>query len=225
MEYMLVFTEPARGTSPAVASAAMEKAARELEANGTLSSRGSLKSNVGTRIRVRDGKADLSEGPIVEGGEIVSGFWIVDVASRDAAVEIAKRCPHAKDGVIEVQAVMRRDFPPADIAEKPFLFLFRIEPGLTDPFGEKFTEMRVFHEQLRRDGKLVNSAPLDFQKPAARIRSKGGKIVVTDGPFAETKEGVGGYSLIGAASYAAAVELGTRIPHARWGPIEVRELT
>ena len=225
MEYMLVFTEPARGGSPAAGSVAMEKAARELEASGTLRSRGSLKRNVGTRIRVRDGKAEVSDGPIVEEGETVSGFWIVDVANRAAAIEIARGCPHAKDGVVEVQAVMRRDFRPADIDEKPYLFLFRMEPGLDDPFGAKLQEMLEFHEQLRRDRKLVDSAPLDFTEPAARVRTKAGKVVVTDGPFAETKEGVGGYSIIGAESYAAAVELATRIPHARWGPIEVRELT
>ncbi|MGH7859325.1 MAG: YciI family protein, partial [Candidatus Binatia bacterium] len=51
-----------------------------------------------------------------------------------------------------------------------------------------------------------------------------GRTVVTDGPFAETKDVVGGYSLVRAASRAEAIELAKRCPHAKWGPIEVREV-
>ncbi len=56
------------------------------------------------------------------------------------------------------------------------------------------------------------------------MATRRGKIVVTDGPFAETKDGVGGYSLVRVANRAAAVDLGTRYPHAKWGPVEVREI-
>jgi hypothetical protein len=47
---------------------------------------------------------------------------------------------------------------------------------------------------------------------------------MTDGPFAETKEMIGGYSLVRAKGRAAAIELAKRFPHARWGPVEVREI-
>jgi len=48
-------------------------------------------------------------------------------------------------------------------------------------------------------------------------------MLVTDGPFAESKEGIGGYSLVRAASRAQAIEIGERYPHARWGLVEIRE--
>jgi len=53
---------------------------------------------------------------------------------------------------------------------------------------------------------------------------RGGKSLVTDGPFAEAKEAVGGYSLVRVAGRAQAIELAKRYPHARWGPVEVREI-
>jgi len=49
-------------------------------------------------------------------------------------------------------------------------------------------------------------------------------MFVTDGPFAETKDAIGGYSLVRATGRAAAIELAKRYPHARWGPVEVREI-
>jgi hypothetical protein len=48
--------------------------------------------------------------------------------------------------------------------------------------------------------------------------------VILDGPFAESKEAVGGYSLVRLTSRAEAVELAKRYPHAKWGPVEVREV-
>jgi hypothetical protein len=47
---------------------------------------------------------------------------------------------------------------------------------------------------------------------------------VTDGPFAESKEAIGGYGLVRVAGRGEAIELAKRFPHARWGPVEVREI-
>jgi hypothetical protein len=102
--------------------------------------------------------------------------------------------------------------------------MFRMEPGLTDPDGAKLQEMIGFGEGLKRDGKFIETAPLTGDPPPARIESRRGQILVTDGPFAESKEGVGGYSLVCVATRAEAIEIAKRYPHAKWGPVEVREL-
>ena len=98
-----------------------------------------------------------------------------------------------------------------------------MEPGLTDPDGAKMREMIAYGEELEREGKLFETAPLAQDPPPARIETRGGKTLVTDGPFAETKDVVGGYSLVRAASRAEAIEIAKRYPHAKWGPVEVRE--
>jgi hypothetical protein len=71
---------------------------------------------------------------------------------------------------------------------------------------------------------LLETAPLAVDPPPARVEGRVGKTLVTDGPFAEAKEAIGGYSLVRVEGRAAAIELAKRYPHARWGPVEVREI-
>ena len=175
-------------------------------------------------IRVRDGKALVSDGPFAESKEVVGGFWIVDVASREEAIEIARRSPHARYGMVEVHPIAVRYTYPDKKKATPFLMVFRTEEGLCDPDGAKFREMIDFGEGLASDGTLVETAPLAAEPPPARIEVRGEKTLVTDGPFAEAKEAVGGYGVVRVADRAAAVELARRYPHARWGPVEVREI-
>jgi hypothetical protein len=175
-------------------------------------------------VRVRGGKAFLSDGPFAESKEVAGGFWIVDVASREEAIEIARRSPHARYGTVDVHPIERRYTYPDKEEGTPFLLAFRMEEGLCDPNGAKLREMIQFGEGLASHGILVETAPLGADPPPARIEVRGGRALVTDGPFAETKEGVGGYSVVRVAGRAAAVELAKRYPHARWGPVEVREI-
>ena len=58
----------------------------------------------------------------------------------------------------------------------------------------------------------------------ARVRAEGGAPIVSDGPFAETKEVIGGYFLVECESRDEAIEIAKRCPHARRGPVEVREV-
>ena len=226
MEFMLLFLEPKGApTGGPDGFAAMKKFAGELASQGKLRRGAPLAAEAaGARVRVRNGKAFVSDGPFAETKEVLGGFWIVDAASRAEAIEIARRCPHAQYGIAEVHLVQWRDAV-ADPAEgTPFLFAFHMEPGLTDPDGAKMREMVDFSETLKRDGKFIETAPLAHDPPPARIASRRGKIVATDGPFAETKEGVGGYSLVRIASRAEAIALAKRYPHAKWGSVEVREI-
>jgi hypothetical protein len=180
--------------------------------------------SAGARVRVNGGKAVVTDGPFAESKEIVAGFWIIEVASRDEAIEIARRCPHARQGVVEVHPVQWRDAVADPGNGTPFLFAFCVEPGLTDCDGSKMREMVDFGETLKRDGKFLETAPLAHDPPAARIEPRGGKTLVIDGPFAEAKETVGGYGLVRVGSRADAIALAKRYPHAKWGPIEVREI-
>jgi len=175
-------------------------------------------------VRVRDGKLFASDGPYAEAKEVVGGFWIVDVASREEAIAIAKRTTHARYGTAEVHAISRRILYKESEAGTPFLFVFRREPGLTDPDGAKLKEMIEFSDELASRGILIETAPLADDPPPARVEVRRGQALVTDGPFAEAKEGVGGYGVLRVKDRAAAIELAIRYPHARWGPVEVREI-
>jgi hypothetical protein len=205
--------------------AEMKKFSGELASQGKLRRGAPLAAeSAGARVRVRAGKAFVSDGPFAESKEVVGGFWIVEAASRAEAIEIASRTPHARYGIVEVSLLEFR-YAFADSGEgTPFLLAFHMEPDLTDPDGAKMQEMIGYGETLQREGKLLETAPLAQEPPTARIEARGGKILVTDGPFAESKEAVGGYSLIRAANRAEAIEIAKRYPHAKWGPVQVREI-
>jgi hypothetical protein len=76
--------------------------------------------------------------------------------------------------------------------------------------------------QLDAAGKFVATAPLHPTSTATSVRVRDGKRLVTDGPFAETREQLGGFFLIEAADLDEAIAVAARIPVARRGTVEVR---
>jgi hypothetical protein len=198
--------------------------ARELARQGTLRSGGLLHpETAGARVEVRDGKAVVSDGPFAESKHGVGGFLIVDAESRRAATEIGTRCPHLGAGIVEVHLLPDRDAARQSDGTQ-FVFLLHQRPDESDPDGSKYREMVTYDEELKREGRYVESSQLARDPAPARIERRGGRAVVTDGPFAESKELTGGYYVVEAADRAQAVELAKRCPHARWGTIEVREI-
>ena len=79
-------------------------------------------------------------------------------------------------------------------------------------------------ETLQRSGRLILAQPLQSATTAATLRVRDGKVSITDGPFAETKEQIGGFFLFEAASLQEAIEVAAKWPSARLGTIEVRPL-
>ena len=80
----------------------------------------------------------------------------------------------------------------------------------------------TFNAELARAGALVDASRLAASAGARTVRTKGGRVVVTDGPFAETKEQVAGYYVIEADDLEAAVAWAERCPAAGHGAVEVR---
>jgi hypothetical protein len=79
-------------------------------------------------------------------------------------------------------------------------------------------------EELRAKGSYVTGAPLQPVATATTVRIRDDEVVMTDGPFAETKEQLGGYFLIEAGSLEEACAVAARVPAARFGSVEVRPL-
>jgi hypothetical protein len=85
-------------------------------------------------------------------------------------------------------------------------------------------ETLAFVDELRDSGRLIDARPLQSASTAATLRVRDGRLAVSDGPFAETKEQIGGFFLIEAESLDEAVAVAARWPSARLGTIEVRAL-
>lgn len=106
------------------------------------------------------------------------------------------------------------------------LLLYASESGFTSMTPEEqaagAAEYSRFTDELKQSGKWVGSNRLTPVASATTLRLREGKRLVTDGPFVETKEQLGGYYLINAKDLDEALAIAARCPGARHGSIEVR---
>ncbi len=108
-------------------------------------------------------------------------------------------------------------------------FMMLVYPGPaaetgTLPSQEEIESMMAYNEELTKAGVLLALEGLHPTSDGARIHFSGGKAVVTDGPFAEAKEIVGGYWLIQTRSKAEAIEWASRVPQLADHFVEVRQV-
>lgn len=79
-----------------------------------------------------------------------------------------------------------------------------------------------YDDELRRNGHFLGGEALQGARKASTVRYQNGKVIVTDGPYAETKEQLGGILLLEARDMAHAVQLMSKHPGVRFGPFEIR---
>jgi hypothetical protein len=87
-----------------------------------------------------------------------------------------------------------------------------------------YEEYREFTDDVRRGGRLISCNRLLPPDYAITLRVRDGKVLTTDGPFAETKEHLGGYCVIEARDLAEAIQVASQIPGAKIGCVEVRPI-
>ena len=95
----------------------------------------------------------------------------------------------------------------------------------TQSESDAFTaEYFAFTEGIRKSGHYVGGEALQPVQTATTVRIRNGKVSTTDGPFAETKEQLGGFYLINARDLNDAIQVASKIPSARLGSVEVRPI-
>ena len=85
-------------------------------------------------------------------------------------------------------------------------------------------ETLSYLDELRKSGYIIAAEALQSVRTAATVRVRNGKVAITDGPFAETKEQLGGIFLINARDLNEAIQVASKWPSARLGSIEVRPI-
>jgi hypothetical protein len=176
----------------------------------------------GARLRRSGQKTLVLDGPFAESKEVVGGYMRIAAKDEAEARDIARRCPAIRSGLVELRAAFPDRVEPAPEGLR-FMLIFLETQLITDPDGSKYREMTAWTDALKRAQAYVECAGLP-RAPAVRIESRRGKVLVTDGPFAESKEVIGGYAVVVASDLAAALEMAKRCPHMAWGEIEVREV-
>lgn len=188
-------------------------------------------SSHGKRVHYKDGKITVTDGPFAETKELVAGYCLIRVASMEEAIAWAKRMPF-KSGIVDVRPLFELDDFPVDPAEQPGGWRDKEEEMRTEPPARKpgttrylgvlkadrdteagcmpdekaLAAMGAFIEEAGRSGVFLAGEGLKPSSEAARVTFSGNQRIVTDGPFAETKELIAGYAVLQFATPAEALE-------------------
>jgi hypothetical protein len=188
-------------------------------------------------VRVREGKTLVTDGPFAETTEQLGGYYLLELADLDEALAVAARLPPAAKGTVEIRPVVELDGLPPQCplptvpggARAPYLLLCYDDEAAREAAGPEAlaaarAEAAALARQLADEGRYLSAAPLHPAATATCVRVRSGRRVVTDGPFAETHEVMGGYYLILAEDRDTAMRFAARHPGARVGAVEVRPL-
>lgn len=108
---------------------------------------------------------------------------------------------------------------------KYMMLIYSDENAWTEDERERcYTESTQLTQELHANGQFLGASPLHSVATATSVRVRNGKKLVTDGPFAETREQLGGYFLIDANDLDEAIAIAARIPTVRKGTVEIRPI-
>jgi hypothetical protein len=176
-------------------------------------------SSQGVRLKFANGKRTVIPGPLAGGNELVAGFAVMRVRSLDEAVEwAAKYAAVVGDAEIDVRPAnepwdIGLGEQPQGLTTRRYIAMHKAsantEAGDPSTAGQTEAMGKLIGEMIRA-GVLLATASLEPSSRAVRLRNFGGTKTVVDGPFAESKELVGGFAIVDLESRAEAVEWAQR---------------
>src|SRR5580700_3500438 len=103
------------------------------------------------------------------------------------------------------------------------MLIYSEETALSDAERQQcYRESTQYAHELNSEGRYLAAVPLHPTSTATSVRVRQDKRTVTDGPFAETREQLGGFFMVEAKDLDEAIEIASRIPSGRWGTVEIR---
>ena len=187
----------------------------------------------GVRVRFAGGRATVIDGPFAETKELLAGFWLWNVRTKEEAIEWLKRCPNptGSEPVVELReagcASGLEGVSPQPVSTgtgmKRFVVLIKTDHAMeagVHPGNERLAAMAQRNAEAVQEGTLLLAEGLQPSSKGARVKFSGRTRTVVDGPFAETKELIAGFWLIQVASIADAIEWVKRYPYPRGGDAE-----
>jgi hypothetical protein len=215
---------------------ATESWVAEMEARGVRKEGAPLRGvREAATVRVRDGEVLVSDGPFAETKEQIAGYDVVECSDLAEAIEVAAKHPVAPFGTVEV-----RPFDPGGwwrSADKrgpghgpEYLMIHCLDEtaelspadDCDVPGSAAAREQQAWDAETYARGVKLAGGRLQQASTARTVRVRNGEVLVSDGPFAETKEQVAGLNVLTCRSLAEAVEIASRHPTARIGTFELR---
>jgi hypothetical protein len=181
-----------------------------------------------TTVRIRDGRLIVTDGPFTETKEQIGGYGVLECDSLEEAVRLVGRHPHSVMGSTEVRALP--DTAPAGPLPEPrpgatrYMVLVCTDPAVDPKVFDDMEPVGPWVADADARGIRVFGSELAPPETARTARLRDNRVIVTDGPFAETKEQVAGFDLLDCADLDEALEIAARHPMARAGLLEVRPL-
>ena len=176
-------------------------------------------SSQGARLTFVNGKRTVTKGPLVGNNELIAGFAAMKVSSLDEAIEWSTKFARVYGDVeIDIRPATEPwdiglGAKPQGVTTRRYIAMHkataRSEAG-TPPTEAQMRGVGALMEEMTKAGVLLSTAGIAPSRTAARLRNFGGKKTVVDGPFAESKELVGGFAIIDLDSKAAAVDWAMR---------------
>lgn len=171
----------------------------------------------GVRLNFSGGRCTVTPGPFKESPGLIAGFAIVQAKSLEEAIELSTRFAEiVGDAEIDIRPVMEMwdlGVCPKPEGLKLTRFMSTHKPA-TDvskpPSPEMLAAMAKLTDELTKSGVLLMSEGLRPSEESTRINFSNGRPTVTDGPFAEAKELIAGFSILKLSSKKEAIERSTR---------------
>lgn len=180
-------------------------------------------------VRTATDKRVVHDGPYADTKEQLGGFCVIDVPSLDAALHWAERCPASREGAVEIRPILALTETEVPRAERRGTFMLALYESASD-FEQRsgegaeryFRQWQAYGEAVQAAGVLAAGSALREPATATVVRVGEHGMVVHDGPYADTKEQLGGYLLLDVPSIDDAIAWASRSPAASGGAVEVR---
>ena len=182
-----------------------------------------------TTLRLKDGKRVTLDGPYAETKEQFGGYYILE-CSREDALALAALVPSAKRGSIEVRGMAGHDTRVVDPPRQTryMLMLYGDQSNFLpddDPAAiEGVKGHQRFTNWLIERGEFVAGDALARAAQAVTVRVRDGQVLHSDGPFAETREQLGGFYVLNVRDLDYMLELASKFPLNEDSSIEIRPL-
>lgn len=185
-------------------------------------------------VRLRGGRPLVTAGPFAETVEQLGGYFVLELDDLDEAIAVVSRLPQVSKGTAEIRPLQALDgLPPGrphtgEGGAAPYLLLLYRDKSRPEKSPAERQEAAAnavaVARELEAAGAFVSAGPLHPAEMATCVRVRGGKRLITDGPFAETNEVLAGYYLVRAGSQEDALGVAARLVGGCSTSVEVRQL-
>lgn len=227
MQYMMIHTgDPDAGPWDDEAWAALRSWLDETIGSGLFVQGEPLRLSADTTtVKVRDGQLIVTDGPFAETKEQIAGYGVLECDSLDEAVRWAARHPHTWFGPTEVRALgdaTAARLPEPKAGTTRYLMFVCTDPAAGPEDYARIEPVDAWVAETGGQGIRLFGSELAPPSAARTVRGRDANAIVTDGPFAETKEQIAGFDILECTDLDEAIGVAARHPMARVGLLEVR---